>query len=427
MKEINVTIGQWYVVEGAAGDTITNPSTGRAIATVEEGKQASFYATSAVVVASSDSVQVHRANFKSAPAKLMALGLLGGGSSTGGLPSGYIAAEFIQNTGQQSFETEQTEENVTEYRLDFQFISSTNNYQSPFANTANATAGITGTKILLIQEASGWHMDLRNTQSTWGYQIYGVGYDKTRTVVIVNENEAYFGKTKATKKSNSLNSNNSNHFYLFSRLIPNPTSGIFRIYRLSFTEGEHLSSDIIPVLSINGEPVFYDIVRKKAYKTQASIPAIAGFTLPQAINLRKLPATGGTLTISLPTGYESDEGVAAALQTARANGWTLTIQTYTPETAGAAASTFALRRIWVRRTQNDNGAYVDASGSHWLVEWCVDMLTPDGSTPDAHGYELFRSVEAAVAYWELEPWVDPEAEQMMQEELLTNSTTNEHE
>lgn len=421
MKEINVTIGQWYVVEGAAGDTITNPSTGRAIATVEDGKQASFYATSAVVVASSDSIQVHRANFKSAPAKLKLLGLLGGGA-TNSLPAGYIAAEFIQNTGQQAFETEQTEENITEYKLDFQFISSANNYQAPFANTENATAGITGTKVLLIQEASGWHFDLRNNQSTWGYQLYGIGNDKTRTIVRVNENEAYFGSTKATKKSDSLTSNNTNHFYLFSRLIPNPTSGIFRIYRLSFTEGELLSSDIIPVLSLNGDPAFYDIVRKKVYKTQASNPAIAGFTLDQARQLRKLPATGGTLTISLPEGYESDEGVANALETARSNGWTLTIQTYTPENATAVASTFALRRIWVRKTLDDNGTYVDASGSRWQVDWCVDMLTPDGSTPDAHGYELFRSQEAAVAYWELEPWVDPNAD-----ELLTNSTTNEHE
>ena len=39
------------------------------------------------------------------------------------------------------------------------------------------------------------------------------------------------------------------------------------------------------------------------------------------------------------------------------------------------------------------------------------MLTPDGSEPDAHGYEPFRSVEAAVEYWGLTPYVDPEAEE----------------
>ena len=46
-----------------------------------------------------------------------------------------------------------------------------------------------------------------------------------------------------------------------------------------------------------------------------------------------------------------------------------------------------------------------------------DTSTPDDSTPDMHGYELFRSVEAATEYWGLEPYVDPAWE----EELLTET------
>lgn len=336
------------------------------------------------------------------------------GRTTGStLPAGYLAAEFIQNTGQQSFETEQTEENVTEYRLDFQFISSANNYQAPFANTENATAGITGTKVLLIKEASGWHFDLRTDQSTWGYQIYYNGYDKARTIVMVNENEAYYGKTKVTKKSNSLTSNNKNHIYIFSRLIPKPTSGIFRIYQLSFTEGEHVSSDIIPVLSINGDPCFYDKSRKKIYNGIGDAPAIVGFTLAQARKLSKLPATGGTLTISLPEGYEADAGVMNALETARSNGWTITVQTYTPEDGIMTTDLFD---IWVRKTQDENGQYIDSDGTRWFVDWCNCMYTHDGSTERDHGYESHPSVEEACTTWGLTTYVDSNEEELLIEQ-----------
>ena len=48
-------------------------------------------------------------------------------------------------------------------------------------------------------------------------------------------------------------------------------------------------------------------------------------------------------------------------------------------------------------------------------------------TPEQLGYSPHENQDAALAAWGLTPYVDPEAEQMMQEELLTNSTTNEHE
>lgn len=182
-------------------------------------------------------------------------------------------------------------------------------------------------------------------------------------------------------------------------------------------KNKELQFDLIPAIGLQGRPVFYNKVDRTEYGNSGTGSLIVGFTLPQARKLGKLPATGGTLTISLPTGYDSNADVMVALETARSKGWTLTIQNYTPENAVAGASTFAFRRVWVRKTQDDNGTYVDADGSRWLVEWCVDMLTPDGSTPDAHGYELFRSVEAALAYWELAPYVDPEVEKEFSQEL----------
>jgi hypothetical protein len=41
------------------------------------------------------------------------------------------------------------------------------------------------------------------------------------------------------------------------------------------------------------------------------------------------------------------------------------------------------------------------------------MYTPDNSTPDMHGYEMYRSVDAAVSYWELTPGFAPEEENLL--------------
>lgn len=68
MKEIKVSVNTWYVVEGTAGATVINPSTNKPIATVENGKQTGFLATTPYVLVSDDSVQVVKAPFNHAPA-----------------------------------------------------------------------------------------------------------------------------------------------------------------------------------------------------------------------------------------------------------------------------------------------------------------------------------------------------------------------
>lgn len=68
---------------------------------------------------------------------------------------------------------------------------------------------------------------------------------------------------------------------------------------------------------------------------------------------------------------------------------------------------------WVRRTPAEYGNYVDAAGTHYTVEWCHKLLTPDGSTEADHGYEQHDSVDAALEAWGLIPYVDPEAEMEM--------------
>lgn len=186
-----------------------------------------------------------------------------------------------------------------------------------------------------------------------------------------------------------------------------------------YDESKQIIHNLVPVIDNNGVACAYDMVDKTTHYNKGSKAFVIGLTREQAVKLAKLPASDGTLTISLPSSIVSgstvtDSAVNAALTTARSKGWNITVQTYTEE-ATATASTFGMQRIWVRKTQDANGSYVDADGNRWQVDWCVTMYTPDNSTPDMHGYELFRSVEAATEYWELTQYVDPNAEQ----ELLT--------
>lgn len=65
--------------------------------------------------------------------------------------------------------------------------------------------------------------------------------------------------------------------------------------------------------------------------------------------------------------------------------------------------------IWVRKTVNESGNYVAENGTRYTVEWCVKIVTPDGSTEIDHGYTRHESMATAVAEWGLTPYVDPEA------------------
>ena len=171
--------------------------------------------------------------------------------------------------------------------------------------------------------------------------------------------------------------------------------------------------DVYAAIDPLGKPCMYDIVKKEAFYNGTTTALTVGLTLPQARSLGKhLPEGGGTLTVSLPSNWQEDEGVLNAKAEAEAKGWQIPVQTY--EVEASAAATFALRRIWVRKTPNEYGSYVDTDGNHWSVDWCVDVW---GADPQELGYEPYRSVETAIEYWGLTPWIDPEQEEEFIQEL----------
>jgi hypothetical protein len=185
-------------------------------------------------------------------------------------------------------------------------------------------------------------------------------------------------------------------------------TGRGRIYELRVSEDANEKYIFKPCVSPDGSILLCCVKTGKLIEpVQVGKRNRAGLTATQTVTLcRNLSSAGGELRIVLPEGYEQNERVVESLTQAESKGWVLTIQTYAAETA---AATFAIRRVWCRRSQDENGSYVASDGTRWLVEWCVDVI---GADPESLGYERYRSVDAAVAYWELTPYVDPNAEEL---------------
>ena len=73
--------------------------------------------------------------------------------------------------------------------------------------------------------------------------------------------------------------------------------------------------------------------------------------------------------------------------------------------------------IWVRKTEDEQGSYVDGSAVRWAVDWLHKIYCPCGLSEAEHGYEAFESMEAALEAWGLMPWVDPEQEELEDKSL----------
>lgn len=161
----------------------------------------------------------------------------------------------------------------------------------------------------------------------------------------------------------------------------------------------------IPAIDSNGVPCMYGIETRAPFYNSGAGTFIAGVgTVGQLTALlRKLPATGGELTLSLPAEANTPE-VADMLQACYdTKGWTITVHEYRP----AAASTYSLRRVrevvWCRKAQTEMGSYVDTTGARYNIEHCVAIYGENGNATATYGYEPFDSVEQAAAEWGFAP------------------------
>lgn len=395
--DIPTVPGSLYTVATKTTCDITDTATGTPIDSVSSGS-VTFAAQGAVTTLSDPEATYSKVNFKNAAA---ALRMLGGGDQ---LPNGYLEAEFIGFSRNGYFDTLIPANNETGMRAvisqtqlnDYIFAGARGNGDSRFYASRSRAGGYVA--------AYGWNRWLyfeKDLNAATDWYTSELNFKNSRVAKIE------YNGTSSTMPLNEELSENGYNIFIGGANVSNSPQLFWHgcCKEMQITQGQDIVRSFIPVLA-NGVPSFFDKISKMLFENKTANSLYIGLTLVQARKLGALPAGGGTLKISLPENYTDDEAVGEALSTATENDWVLTIQTYS-EAAASSASTFSLRRIWVKKTASPAGAYVDANGERWHVEWCQTVL---GAEPTDLGYEPFRSVDVAMAEWELTPYVYPEEE-----------------
>lgn len=191
-----------------------------------------------------------------------------------------------------------------------------------------------------------------------------------------------------------------NVYYVFGSTNYNTLIG-GTAYEVTISIEGELTCHAVPAIAPTGEPCMFDRVSKQPFRNSGGGSFIAGVgTVAQLTALlRNLPASGGTLTLSLPAEANTPE-MAKALQACHdTKGWTITVHEYRP----AAAATYSLRRVrsvvWCRKEQAEHGSYVDTTGARYNIEHCVAIYGEYGNAPATYGYEPFDSMEQAAVEW----------------------------
>lgn len=357
-----------------------------------------FTATTDRVVLSDPDAEFARVNPKYAPVKLRLLGLLGGGSDASPLPADYIAADFIQFDGN-----------------DYVVLS----FASKAGDDLQMSTSVQFFKFLSRRQGEG---KVWNPQFYYGLEngVWAWALNSTVSYTSIEEDANWHNVKLAYSRAFSgftLDSFSFSTTYNASAtVLPSGLClGIFlnsldyaylRKKKTVIIINNDVKYNLVPAINKSGLVVLFNTITGEAVNSNYKRMR-AGLTLAQARKLGQLPSGGGTIRVCLPTNYRDDEFVSAAMAEAEAKGWIFDIDEYGE---GAAASTFAFKRVLVRKTPDAEGNYVDANGGRYFVEKTQTII---GADPQELGYEPYRSVDAAVAYWELEPWVDPEAENLL--------------
>lgn len=360
--------GATYAVTSATTCTVTDAN-GLVLCTAEPGSQAFFVATTPAI-SFSDPAAVVTATFNAAPAKLMALGLLGGGDKV-----------------------------------------------DPFLKYAECVT---------VADMQAVNPDYKNDLTTDGEWIYPLPNLRTATDLFrLNGAIKHINFYAPNLTSGRRILNDCGKLLTVEAYMPNFKSGSGEYDNGLFICGSpKLTKCIIHAISENTSTLTYFASGCRSL-SEFSIPDLPklssitnGFNLTQLDKksilrlLGQLPTwTSGEhlATIGIHTDLQTDDEVIAAIENAEAKGWTLTVQWNGTATA-QTASTFGLRKPVYAKV--GNMVLPDGTAEQYL-DWGHYV-----TNAEENGYMEFRSVEEAREYFGLP------AEQ---DELLTNSTTNEHE
>lgn len=307
-----------YVVTTSSSCTVTDDATGKELVTAYAGQQAVFQAISESVTLSDPdaTVKARRRPFESAPGE--ALSLTGGSA----LPKGYTRLDFLESTGAQYIDTglkipiDSTVELVaqyTEHHTTHQALFGWRTLNGATALMAWVTNALNPPHFYAVINASEPSIVLASEtleQFRLKYEYGRVQFnDVVKTVATPTpvEPTETFGLFGARRNSAA---------YCRSKA---------RIWSARIADSAGNKYEFVPVLDPAGEPRMFDTVTKTSFRNAGSGSFVAGMTLNQVRALR-LPAGGGELTLALPHEASIDRLAQAALERARANGWTLTLR-----------------------------------------------------------------------------------------------------
>lgn len=243
-------------------------------------------------------------------------------------PPGYVRAEFLRGTGDQKIDTGVVK--TGEYR---------------------AVCEYAGADVLRYGNWFGWNYQADEVTYSNIFRFYGTaylgrfGHDSTKGYILPSNynQQGYVGTTRnrleSTEAANRVVLNGDvvtlNIYNINAVSNANPlnlpvllwfVNGV-KIYTFGIFNDVAKDIDLIPVLDPSGVPCMYDTITGQPFRNSGTgSDFIAGMTLDQARNLANLPATGGSLTISIPLEAAFDANVESALETAAAKGWTITVQ-----------------------------------------------------------------------------------------------------
>lgn len=382
----NVELGKCYALRSAMGGVVTDGE-GRELATLEPNQQLHLTAQESEWIVPED-CRVTKVNFKLAR---LALRMLGAGKKS--LPAGYIQALFLASAGAANINTP--------YRSG----PDTGLYCKSEATFGN-------------RDAMGYATQMSVPRPRFaGYnpQTIGAGWAGSNVELLNPLPKSVILNGWLNWKNSKIARAASELGEQTAELVGEPTAGqitIFkansswygRIYKAGVSEGNKVSSMYVPAVDASGNPCLYDTILKTPLYNTTSTPFVVGLTLAQlATLLKRLPDTGGSLTLSLPAEANTPEIADKLTAVSSEKGWTLTVYEYRP----AAVATYSLRRVrevvWCRKQAAEYGGYVDTAGKRWQVERCAAIFGEHGNDPAAYGYEPFDSVEQAAEEWGLTP------------------------
>lgn len=247
-------------------------------------------------------------------------------------PPGYMRAEFLESTGAQCITLSGVEldSSVAPIEVKTRHLCTNSSIMGVdhFAITEGSTdpaetlcwglyRSSTYGLIVFVSDGPGW-VFRDDGLVEYGWYDYHIIFENKRLVGIKSDGSRVLRETpdnnaKATELS----------------LFVDKAFGYSLVGRKSYfwlKYGEKVIFNMLPALDPTGTPCMYDTVTGQFFRNEGSGQFTVGLTPAQALNLANLPATGGSLTVSLPLEAAFDDNVNRALEAAAAKGWYIPVQ-----------------------------------------------------------------------------------------------------